>query len=748
MRIRTLLVLMAMAVLLPVVLASVVALQKIRDGERAAALHALRETVRATTLIVDREAQGSLSALRALGNSEHLESGNFKAFYEQAAALNRMPDVWTLLLDSEGRQVLNTILPFGTAPPPPVARERVAQVLSTQHPLATDLVLGPVTGKLQVTLYVPARAAGGHKYVVAQAFSVEHWRNIALAEQAPSDWIVAVIDRQGRFIARSHKTAELVGRPARPELVEAASKAGSGLIRHSTLEGIEAYDAFDHSALTGWTIAVAAPTELVDGPARRALLLALGGLALAVLAALLMAAAFGRRFILAIETAGQAAVALGNGQRPVVRSTALLEVDALNKALLGAGELLEAERRSRQAAESERERLLASEMSAREAAQAQNVAKDQFLAMLGHELRNPLAAISGAISLLEIGGMEPERAGRYREIIRRQNRHLAHIIDDLLDVSRLIAGKITLERQPLDLAQCATSCAESLGATERAAGFHIVVRAAEVWVDGDAVRIEQILNNLISNALKFSPSGGEVQVDVGPLGDRAVVTVQDFGAGMAQDLLPRVFEPFFQGPQPPNRTQSGLGIGLALVRQLAQLHAGDVSADSAGPGHGSRFSFWLPRIAAPLSHAPQGGQVVSSKRTLVYVEDNEDARATMSELLRGDGYDVVEVPDGAGVVAAVLRTQPDAVLLDIGLPDIDGYEVARRLRANPSTQLIPLIALTGYGQLRDREAATRAGFDVHLVKPVDAARILKAVEDVLAARAVAVEGQAWAGDPI
>ena len=499
-----------------------------------------------------------------------------------------------------------------------------------------------------------------------------------------------------------------------------------------TLEGIDAYDAFDHSELTGWTIAVAAPTESVDGPVRRALLLALAGLGLAVLAAIAVATAFGRQFIAAIEMGCHAAIALGRGERPVVRRTPLDEVNTLNQALVGAGNLLEAERISRKAAQSERERLLASEMSAREAAQAQNVAKDQFLAMLGHELRNPLAAISGAISLLEVGDMEPERAGRYRDIIRRQNRHLEHIINDLLDVSRLMAGKITLERQPLNLADCVNSCVEALRATERAIGLRIVVRAAPVWVDGDAVRVDQIVNNLITNALKFSPSGGEVQVDVREEGDRAVITVQDSGSGMAPELLPLVFDPFFQGPQPSNRTQSGLGIGLALVRQLTRLHGGEVSASSPGLGQGSRFTFWMPRIPAPLAGAPRTALVVPSQRTLVYVEDNEDARATMAELLRLSGYAVVEVPDGKSVLAAVLATQPDAVLVDIGLPDIDGYEVARRLRANPSTQSIPLIALTGYGQLRDKEAAVLAGFNLHLVKPVDPASVLKAVEEVLA----------------
>ncbi|MEP6790374.1 MAG: sensor histidine kinase, partial [Ramlibacter sp.] len=492
MRIRTQLILMAAAVLLPVALAAGIALEKIRDGERDAALRGLRETVRATALIVDRDVQGSLSGLRVLGNSEHLETGNFKAFYAQAAALNQPPDVWTLLLDSQGRQILNTVNPYGTPAPPPTALARVSQVLSSGKPLITDLFTGPVTGKLLTTLYVPAAAKGGKSMVVAQAFSVDHWNKTVPQSELPADWIVGVIDRQGRFIARSHKTGELLGQAARAELVAAAAAAPDGLVRHSTLEGVESYDAFAHSSLTGWTIAIAAPVQSIEAAARRAMQLAMAGMLLAVGAAIFAGAAFGQRFIRAIESASAAAVALGRGEKPRVRPTALDEVDALNRALVDAGTLLAAERQSRHAAEAERERLLASEMTAREAAQAQNVAKDQFLAMLGHELRNPLAAISGATSLLEMGGVDKDRSGRYLEIIRRQNRHLGHIVNDLLDVSRLMAGKIELETQPLNLGECVTSCVESLRATERAIGYRITVQASPVWVLGDAVRIEQI----------------------------------------------------------------------------------------------------------------------------------------------------------------------------------------------------------------------------------------------------------------
>ena len=287
------------------------------------------------------------------------------------------------------------------------------------------------------------------------------------------------------------------------------------------------------------------------------------------------------------------------------------------------------------------------------------------------------------------------------------------------------------------MADCVSYSVEALRATERAASYKITVHASSVWFSGDAVRIEQILNNLLTNALKFSEPDGDVTVTVREEAGKAVVTVQDAGVGIAPELLPRVFEPFVQGPAPANRLQSGLGIGLALARQLVRLHGGDVEAASAGINQGSIFSFWVPAIAAQLPE--DNGRVAGApkQRKLVYVEDNADARTTMAELLRLLGYEVIEVADGTSTLPEVLAAQPDAVLMDIGLPDIDGYEVARRLRADPLTRSIPLIALTGYGQFRDQQAASLAGFNAHLVKPAASQAIVQAIEEVLAPDQVA-----------
>ncbi len=602
---------MTVAIVLPVIVAAGLSLLKIRDNEREAALRGLRETARATSLIVDREIQGSLSTLRALGHSKSLDTQDFEAFYEEASALDRKGEAWTVLYDAAGRQLVNTARPYGTPLPTaaPVSVKVVAEVLGTQKTVVTDLLPGPLTRKLLIGVHIPVSPNGRHEsMVVAHAIAVEYWLQTVLQAPFPPGWIVGVIDRNGKFIARSHKAEELLGQSARPELVKAAAQAPDGLIQHHTVEGIEVYDAFTHSSLTGWTIAVAAPVELVEGPVRKALQLAMAGMLLAMGVAAVAATAFGRRIVGSVAQARVGAVALGRGHKPAAKPGGLVELNQLNLALVDAGALLDSERKSRVAAESERERLLQKETTAREAAQADSAAKDKFLAMLGHELRNPLAAMSGAITLLD-KGLDKEKTARYVGMLRRQNNHLEHIVDDLLDVSRLLAGKITLDRQPINLSDCVDQCVEGLLASGKSLGHQIKVQAVPVWVQGDSVRIEQILCNLITNALKFSPPGSPIEVELQAAEGRAQVQVRDIGAGISAELLPHVFDPFVQGPAPAKRSQMGLGIGLALVEELVGLHGGEVSAASKGAGQGSTFSFWLPSIALPPPSAVPGAAI-------------------------------------------------------------------------------------------------------------------------------------------
>jgi signal transduction histidine kinase len=373
---------------------------------------------------------------------------------------------------------------------------------------------------------------------------------------------------------------------------------------------------------------------------------------------------------------------------------------------------------------------LTREMEERQAAERKNHAKDEFLAMLGHELRNPLSAISSAASLIGLNGAGAETVGRAKAIIQRQSQHLSRIVDDLLDLSRAMSGKILLSRQPLEVAALVNACLDTFKATGRTGSYQINVDLATGWVDGDPTRLEQIATNLIDNALKYTPPGGKIDIGVShdDDSDEVLLTVRDTGVGIAEDLLPHVFDVFVQGSISIDRSQGGLGIGLSLVRRLVELHGGSVTAQSAGTSLGSTFIIRLPRTHAGMSDAPPAASGIdSSKPTVLLIEDNEDGREMMATMLGVYGYSVQQAADGLQGVQMAHAGRPDVALVDIGLPGIDGYEVARRLRQDATTRGIKLIALTGYGLAEDQRRVLDAGFDMHLVKPVDINNLLDAI---------------------
>ncbi|KQV37823.1 response regulator [Massilia sp. Root335] len=382
---------------------------------------------------------------------------------------------------------------------------------------------------------------------------------------------------------------------------------------------------------------------------------------------------------------------------------------------------------------------LVREMEERRAAERKSSAKDEFLAMLGHELRNPLSAISSASSLLGMPGVGPDSIGRARLIIQRQSQHLSRIVDDLLDLSRAMSGKILLSRKRLDIATLVSSCLDTFRATGRTAGYDIDVQLAPGWVDGDATRLEQIATNLIDNALKYTPAGGRIEIAVAANEADIVLRVSDSGVGIAPDLLPHVFDVFVQGAISIDRSQGGLGIGLSLVRRLVELHGGSVSASSPGSSGGSTFEIRLPRTEpGAATDVPAHARArEADKPTVLLIEDNDDGREMMATMLASFGYPVLQAGDGLEGVRVACAEKPDVALVDIGLPGIDGYEVARRLRQEAGTHGIRLIALTGYGLAEDQRRVLEAGFDLHLVKPVE----LHALLDQLAGTAARPGGE-------
>ncbi len=354
--------------------------------------------------------------------------------------------------------------------------------------------------------------------------------------------------------------------------------------------------------------------------------------------------------------------------------------------------------------------------------------KDEFLATLAHELRNPLAPVRNALHLIQLAGQNPEAVEHARQMIERQVEHLVRLVDDLLDVGRITRGKINLQKEPVDLADVIARAVESSRPLidARRHNLEVTLPKTPLTVEGDPVRLAQVFLNLLNNAAKYTPEGGKIWLTARREDGKAVVRVRDTGMGIPHEMLPKVFDLFTQAERTLDRSEGGLGIGLTLVRRLTEMHGGSVEAFSAGPGQGSEFVVRLPLLtAAPPAPAPETPAELPGRtepvppRRILVVDDNQDSAESLAMLLRLFGNDVRTAHDGHLALAVAEAYRPDVVLLDIGLPGMNGYDMARAIRKMPALDQAVLVALTGYGAEEDRRRSREAGFDAHLVKPVD-----------------------------
>jgi signal transduction histidine kinase len=422
------------------------------------------------------------------------------------------------------------------------------------------------------------------------------------------------------------------------------------------------------------------------------------------------------------------------------------ELQALNRTLEHANLELAEANAALEAENAERRR-------AEEALREADRRKDEFLAALSHELRNPLAAIANAVRLVRLAGAGTAEHATARDIAARQVEHLTRLIDDLLDVSRISSGRIALRVARVALGEVVARALETVQPLADARGQRLAVRLTEppAAVEGDPIRLAQVVSNLVQNAIKYSSDGAEVEITAGRSdvdGEPcAFLSVRDSGIGIAADMLPYVFDLFSRAHHARDACDASLGVGLALVRELVALHGGSVQASSAGPGAGAEFVVRLPLAADEAAETPparlaggEGPRAAAHPRRVLVVDDNRDSAESLAQLLRLFGHEIWQVYSGRDALAAVRVRRPDVVLLDIGMPDLSGYEVARQIRAEPSLAATTLIALTGYGSEEDRRRSAAAGFDGHLVKPIDfedLERILAAPPEMATARSAA-----------
>jgi signal transduction histidine kinase/ActR/RegA family two-component response regulator len=695
--------------------------------------------------VMDAEVESARAKLEVLAASGLVDRGDFRQLRDFAAeALRSTPGSVVELVGPDGRVVFNTMVPWGDALPNlwsigdrneevewegrklPLGSGNLSRLaMESGMPAHSDLYYGVQVNRPALSVAMPVFRDGKPRFAIILTYPPQTLQARIRAAMQGSGTRALVVDRRGLVVAATGATGETMGDKA--FAVETAAKP-AGLFQVTSSEGTPLTGAFVTSRANGFSIRVAQPRISDILPSRATTLAWTALLMVAIGTSLLLASIFSRRLARPLAELGEDVRA--GREPPPGREAGIEEIDLLAQALRD-GARAERER----AEESTRRRIAESQEALLRQADRQ---KDEFLATLAHELRNPLAPIRNSAELIRLRKATDPVIDRARTVIERQTLHLTHLVDDLLDVSRVTLGRVQLRREPVNLVEVAASALDAVSGAAAESGVHVVRRfaATPAWVSGDVTRLAQCVANVLNNAIKFTPHGGQVEMTLLRSNDRAVLSVRDSGVGISPDNLKRVFELFVQERHSGQGGNSGLGIGLALTRRLLELHGGSIAASSEGPGCGSTFTITLPLAEVPGQERvrkPAGTVRRQVDANLLVVDDNPDAAETLAELLLAEGYHVAVAHDGESAVRHVAQRRPDAVLLDIGLPDIDGYEACRRIRLQAADGHPPLlVAVTGWGQAADRERAQDAGFDAHLTKPVDPADLLRLLQERLA----------------
>ncbi|MCD2518528.1 ATP-binding protein [Massilia sp. G4R7] len=601
-------------------------------------------------------------------------------------------------------------------------RRHFRRAIAERRFIAGDYVFGRVIRRHTINLTYPVTDRAGK--VVAVVFSAmdlvgldAYINDINL----PPGSVLATADAGGLVISRRPDPERWFGRKLAPKLLEAMRTPSHRPVVVVGEDGVERLHAFARvgaPALSEYTVTIGVPVETITAAARDAQLMSLLGLGATTLLALLAAWLAGDILIVQrvrklMDTARS--IAAGELQARSGIAYGREEIGRLARALDEMAAALQA----KEAARSQAEREL----------RAADQRKDEFLAMLAHELRNPLAPISTGAHLLKLLHSDNAQITQTCAIIARQVEHMTSLVDDLLDVSRVTRGLVSISTQVLDLRQVVEDAAEQIRPLITARRHKVVLDLPDspATVRGDHKRLVQVVANLLGNATKYTPEGGHIHLQLRAGEQEYVLEVADDGIGMEPGLVARVFELFTQAERTPDRAQGGLGLGLALARSLVELHGGAVDASSPGLGQGSTFTVRLPRYAQPaempIDVAIREAALVTSPLRVLVVDDNLDAAHTLNLYLAAAGHRVEIAYNGHDALKLAAVFAPQVCLLDIGLPDMDGNELARRLRREPATANAMLVAATGYGRQQDREAAIEAGFDHYMVKPVNTVQL-------------------------
>jgi signal transduction histidine kinase/ActR/RegA family two-component response regulator len=615
-------------------------------------------------------------------------------------------------------------------------RSHFKRAISERRFIAGDYVFGRVIRKHTINLTYPVIGHDGKvAAVVFAAMDLADWDTFVNDINLPPGSVLTTADAGGQLISRRPDPERWLGNKVSPAMMDAMAHAGNRALVIKGEDGVERLHTFAHVGapqLDDYTVSIGIPTETITYTARHDQMMSLLALAATTMLALLAAWLAGDILIVQrvrklMDTARS--IAAGKLESRTGIEYAHEEIGNLAKALDEMAEALHKKETARSLAERE--------------LRAADQRKDEFLAMLAHELRNPLAPISTGAHLLKLLHSDNEQITQTCAIIARQVEHMTSLVDDLLDVSRVTRGLVSLSTQALDLKKVVDDAAEQVRPLIVARRHRVVVDLPQkpAIVKGDHKRLVQVVANLLGNATKYTPEGGHIDLRLTREADEFVITVSDDGIGMDPALVARVFDLFTQAERTPDRSQGGLGLGLALAKSLVELHGGSVQAYSEGLGKGSTFTVRLrryeeeaPRPAPEHPSVERRGAQAEQLRILL-VDDNEDAAHTLQLFLQAAGHQV-QTANRAGDALDLARAfKPEVCLLDIGLPDFDGNQLARRLRMMPHAAGATLIAMTGYGRQQDRAASLAAGFDHYLVKPVNTVTLTQILAAVGASQA-------------
>ncbi len=693
---RSHLLLLVLGAALPLAVFGAVLVATAVRANRTEAQRRLLESARAQAATIDRQLGGTVRTLKAIAESSSMDRQTPSAFRDEALNIVRTQPAWfaLLVIRSDGRVALHTARPAGSSSQ--VADpESFDRLLRTGRPVVGNLRLGSAD-HLAFPVRVPVLRGGRLRWVLTALITPEALAGIVEALSPTSEeWTRTIVDGNGVIVARTRNPEAFVGRQVTASFFERTRNMAEGVYRDRTMEGAPVAVAFSRAPVTGWTSAIALPVGVLDAPLRRSL--ALTGAFAALLGISAIAAYWlAGRLASAITSTTRAAEALASGEPLPLEPSSVTEVTRLRQALQRSAELIAAHGR-------EREEHVRRAEGARSEAETANRTKDAFLAMLGHELRNPLAPIVTALALLK---QRRVAWTREHDVIDRQVQHLTRLVSDLLDVSRIARGKIELRRELVTLDAVVHRAAEMTAPLFEQRKHRLEVDVPSgVVVSGDQVRLAQVFANLLSNAAAYTPPAGRIRLSATIERNEVAVSVSDNGQGIAPELLPRVFDLFVQGQRTIDRRDGGLGLGLAIARSLTALHGGRIEAASDGVGRGSTFTVRLPVAENAVVAPPAPPAFVGSVRPLrvLVVDDNADAAEMLQHLLAAGGHEARTACDGPTALDLADRFRPEVMVLDIGLPAMDGYEVAERVQARLGARAPVLIAVSGYGQDEDLE---------------------------------------------